>query len=197
MTDEELKSNLRTLPTPVPSGSARERAWHRTQLAFASSRSHPDTEKNEPRSFLRWALPVGTVLAILAAGLWLSVRPTPENSVAWNRTLQEMEALFPNRLNAIIERDGAFDLELSDDPTGAPGQPVVVEFRRGESSFRVLGFSGRSVCVDLGGTTACFEPLVTGEGVVILSGDNFLWSPDHPAEPDGFTVRARPLPSAS
>lgn len=197
MNDKDLKKSLQALPVPVPNESARERAWHRAQLAFTSARSLPNTEKFVPRSFVRWALPVGAALALLATGLWFSVRPAPENTFAWNRTLQEMEALFSNRLNAIIERDGAFDVALSDDQAGAPGQPVMVEFRRGQDTFRVLGFSGRSVCVDLGGTTACFEPLVTGEGAVILSGKDFLWSPEHPAGPDGFTVHARPLPSAS
>lgn len=198
MTDDDLKRKLRTLEVPAPGEAARARAWHRARLAFASSergRTTSQTVESPARwALFRWAVP--TLAAAIWAAIWLFALPPRGTAIAWNRVLQEMETVFPNRLNAVIERDGAFEVELSQDNAAAPGQPIMMEFRRGSHALRVLGFSGRRVCVDLDGVKACFEPLVTGEGTVILSGENFLWSPEHPSAPDGFKVQARALPPA-
>lgn len=198
MTDDNLKRKLRELVVPAPDKFARDRAWHRARVAFLSSGSGPTESLGEKPpagfAFFRWALPI--VVVVAAAVIWLLALPSRENTIAWNRLLQEMETLFPNRLNAVVERDGAFEVELSEENPGAPGQPIIMEFRRGSHALRVLGFSGRRVCVDLGGVRACFEPLVTGEGTVILSGENFFWSPEHPAFPDGLRIRVRTMPSA-
>ncbi len=197
MTDDDLRATLQTLRVPGPSASTCERAWHRSRLAFASRHASPGLDHDLGRPMYRWALPAVTVLFLLALGMWWVGRVGPDNVLAWRRTLQEMETLFPNHLNAVIERDGDFDVELSEENVGAPGQPLVVEFRRGGKSLRVLGYSGRSICLDLYGTKACFEPLVTGEGAVILSGEGFLWSEDHPSGPAGFSVEAHLLNSTS
>lgn len=133
----------------------------------------------------------GGALAAIVLVVWVAERPKGEDSFAWQRTLQELEALFPGQVNAVIERDGQVDVELAEAHAGGTGQPIVVEFVQGSRVLRVLSYSGRQVCVDLGGAKACFEPLVTAEGSVILSGEDFLWTSEHPVTREGYRVEAR------
>lgn len=195
MNDETLKMQLRELAVPAPESSRRERAWHRARAAFVSSaRQVPESPVGF--GFLRGVLAVATVFVAGLVFLGFLVLPARPDTLEWSRVAREMEALFPNQLSAVIERGGALDVALSDDTPGPPGQPVLIEFRRGPQTLRVLGFSGRRICLDLGGTKACFEPLVTGRGTVVLSGETFFWSLDHPVRLEGFRVQARPMPSA-
>jgi hypothetical protein len=72
-----------------------------------------------------------------------------------------------------------------------------VEFRRGASTVRVLSYSGRRVCVDLGGRRACFEALLSEQGKVIVAGDDFVWSADDHATAGGWKITAAALVQAS
>jgi hypothetical protein len=195
MNDELLKKRLAELKVPEPEENARERTLHRALLALKNA---PE-EVPEVRShfFWRWAAAAGACAAVALMAAWMVTRPVGEDLLAWQRTLREVEALFPGQVNAVIERDGAVDLELSDQDAGGTSQPVVVEFVRGADVLRVLSYSGRKVCVDLGGAKACFEPLVTAEGRVILAGEDFLWSSEHPVSRAGYRVEARFLHPAS
>jgi hypothetical protein len=65
--------------------------------------------------------------------------------------------------------------------------------REGTNTIRVLTYSGRKVCIEIGGRQECFEPLVTGEGTVILSGDHFVWSDKDPQRIAGYKVEARTI----
>ncbi len=98
-----------------------------------------------------------------------------------------MEGLFGAQLDAIVESTNeAPDIRLSADATDFArprlAQPVLIQFQRvGGETTRVLSYSGRTVCVTLGGRRMCFEPLVTGRDEVILSGGAFCWSSEQPA----------------
>ena len=196
MNDDFLKKRLAELKVPEPNETARERALHRALLALKNT---PDETLEMPRRFSwwRWASVAGVCAAVVLLAVWVGERPVRENLAVWQQTLHEVEALFPGQVNAVIERDGVVDLELSDEAFGGTSQPVVVEFVRGASVLRVLSYSGRKVCVDLGGAKACFEPLVTAEGRVILAGEDFLWTSEHPTSRAGYRVEARFLHPAS
>lgn len=190
MNDDLLKKKLADLRLPEPSEAVRERALHRALVALANSPKADEVPGEKVRRVpWRWLLTAGT-LGLLVLAFWPGGKPVIENTLSWQRTLAEVEALFPGQVNAVIERDGEMALELADHAAGGTGQPVVVEFVQGPRTLRVLSYSGRQVCVDLGGTKACFEPLIQADGSVILSGENFLWSSDHPVFPGGYRVQA-------
>jgi hypothetical protein len=194
MNDEDLKKRLAELGVPEPDETARERALDRALTALRNTTV--EAEVKRPAFFARWAILAGTC-AVLALTVVVGSRPAGDDLVVWQRTLREVEALFPGQLTAVIESDGAVDLEISDEAAGGTSQPVLVEFTQGSRVLRVLSYSGRRVCVDLGGEKACFEPLVTSDGGVILAGENFLWSAENPASPGGYRVQARFLNPAS
>jgi hypothetical protein len=195
MNDDLLKKRLAGLKVPAPDETARERALHRALVALKNA---PVELPRTSRPFLwRWAAVAGACAAVAILAVWQAGRPVGDELAAWQRTLREVEMLFPGQVNAVIERDGAVDLELSEGTSGGTSQPVVVEFVRGASVLRVLSYSGRKVCVDLGEDRACFEPLITAEGRVILSGEDFLWTADHPVSRGGYRVEARFLHPAS
>lgn len=192
MSGDFLKKRLNELKVPAPDEAARGRALHRALIALknAPDASPESSFPPSPRPFWAWAMAVGA-LAAIGLAVWVAERPKGEDSIAWQRTLQEVEALFPGQVNAVIERDGELDVELAQENAGGTGQPIVVEFVQGSRVLRVLSYSGRQVCVKLDGAKACFEPLVTAEGSVILSGEDFLWTSEHPVTRDGYRVEAR------
>jgi hypothetical protein len=191
MNDDFLKKRLTELKVPEPDEAARDKALHRALIALKNAPDASPQPSAQPVRRLLWAWAATGALAAIVLTMWLSREPKREDSFAWQRTLQEVEALFPGQVNAVIERDGQVDVELAEANAGGTGQPVVVEFVQGSRVLRVLSYSGRQVCVELNGEKACFEPLVTAEGGVILSGKDFLWTSEHPVSREGYRVEAR------
>ena len=125
-------------------------------------------------------------------------RPHPPAAPQHAAVLAQVEALFPGQLDAVIERgDGEVNVELAAKPQPASDQPVVVEFRRGDALVRVLSYSGRHVCVDLGGRHACFDALIGDHGEVIVAGTDFVWTAQNRASAGGWQITAALLGGAS
>lgn len=194
MNDRDLKTLLASVVPPPIDETARDRALHRATLAF----SRPADAAREPAS-RRAAYGWAAVCAILLVAGLAAVRPfrsVPEGGRLDASALAQVEALFPGQLNAVIERDGEVSLDLAGQPSPAANeQPVLVQFERGGRRLRVLSYSGRSVTLELKDGRVTFEALVTGEGGVVLSGDDFVWNSAHPAPLAGYRVNARPLRS--
>lgn len=207
MTDRDLRENLAALRAPAPSPQARERALHRATLALdAASSAKPASAPARYAASLRLLLAtLGGAVACLALGFWLAPSPSsPADAPAplaarradALRLLAEVRAVFPDRLDAVIDRDGALHLALSDHASGlASDQPVLVELARAGRVVRVLGFSGRAVEMDLDGRRVSFAPLLTGEGGVLLAGSDFAWTDRQPAPAAlaGWSIAALPL----
>lgn len=206
MTDRDLRENLAALRAPASSPQARERALHRATLALDSASSaKPASAPARSAASLRHILAaLGGAVATLALGFWLA-RPAPTAntpaSLADRRTealrlLAEVRAVFPDRLDAVIDRDGALHLALSDHASRlASDQAVLIELARAGRVVRVLGFSGRAVEMDLDGRRVSFSPLLTGEGGVLLAGSDFAWTDRQPAPAAlaGWSIAALPL----
>jgi hypothetical protein len=210
--DDPLTSILRGLPTPAAEPGALERALHRAtialQLGSPSDHLFAANAGTLRRSFPgKLALAAGmTALVGLIAILCLLVRFSPgparthSLSLQAERTmLKETEALFGSQLNAVILREAsAPEIRLApDSQVSAAGlsQPVVIKFARHGETLYVLGYSGRNVCLILAGRKVCFEPLVNGQGEVILAGENFCWAPGQPAAAvAGYRVDTRVMP---
>lgn len=210
MPDADLRARLSALRPPAATEAARDRALHRATLALAASSRHgPLPSPSAPRRHLSLLVAAAAALALaFALGLGSArfsrenhpstppplARSTPAADAL--RLLAEVQQLFPHRLNAVIDRDGVLQLDLAPgDAALAADQPLLVEFTHAGHSLRLLGFSGRSVEVMLDGRPVRLTPLLTGHGSVLLSGDDFAWSPGHPTPPSlaGWQIHARPL----
>lgn len=202
MTDADLKKKLSALRVPpLPADPAvRERALHRSLVALAQ----PQPAAAPVRTFTGlWrgaliALTVGLVAGVLVFRGRDQGAVAVEVTNADALTLAQMQELFPGQLNAVIERDGAVQLDLSagQAPGTMNGQPVVVQLEGGGHRLRVLSYSGRSITLELKGAHLTFEALVTGDGGVVLSGVDFVWSSAHPGRVAGYRIDARPLNTA-
>lgn len=199
MNDRDLKKQLDVLTPPPADEAARARALHRATVAL----SQPHAVSSAGTGTATWRGAYGWLAlcaVMLVAGL-VMIRPfQPEPSAANGgadlRTLAQVEALFPGQLNAVIERDGEVRLDLAGQSSPvASEQPVLVQFERGGHRLRVLSYSGRSVTLELKGATFTFEALVTSDGGVVLSGDDFAWSSALPKPLAGYKVQARALAS--
>ena len=219
MTDPELRERLAVLRPPASTDAARSRALFRANLALdASTRATPASAhaaaqtSRSPLASLRLAsgLLLGSVAA-LALGFWLLRPATPANlasdpapassdaaRAASLRLLAEVQSLFPGRLNAVVDRDGALQIDLADNSSAlASDQAIVVELARAGKVVRILGYSGRAIDLEIGGRALRFAPLLTGGGEVLLAGENFAWSstqstPPPPPRP-GRTIAPRAL----
>jgi hypothetical protein len=72
-------------------------------------------------------------------------------------------------------------------------QPVLVVFKQGQDTIRVLSYSGHRVCLMLGKTENCFDILATPTGGVILEGENKVWLASEHPEVAGYSLRAQTL----
>lgn len=200
MTDADLKKQLSALPAVSADPAMRERALHRSLIALAQPR------EVEASGAIRisagrapWSIVLSALTVVLVVGVVVFRGPfgtttNESNARADVQMLAQMQQLFPDQLNALIERDGAVELDLSNRPqAAATEQPLLVQLERGDHRLRVLSYSGRSITVELKGARFTFEALVTSDGGVVLSGSDFVWSSRQPGRLAGYRVVAQPL----
>jgi hypothetical protein len=193
MNDDVLRRRLHDLRAPEASASARERARHRALVAFQQGGS-VSAEEPAPRGFdWSWCPALALALVVTLLPFLFFPRPNPENLADDRQILQQMEKLFPNQINAVVEENGKVDLSITESPVVGADQPVLVIFQQGRETIRVLSYSGHRVCLMLGQKKNCLEVLATPTGNVILEGDDKVWvASDHP-EIAGYAVRAQTL----
>ena len=194
MNFDELRRQLHGLDVPTASESARARARHRALIALQSPGSEPIATRGEKGFAWKWGYTVALVfLAGFMPLLFLPHRAAPENLTDDRQVLQQMEKLFPHEVDAVVEEKGKVGLSIAQSPVLGSNQPVLVVFRQGRETIRVLSFSGHRLCVTLGKTPSCFEVLATPAGGVILEGGDKAWlASDNPVV-NGYSVRARTL----
>lgn len=211
MTDADLRSRLATLRSPAPTEPAAARALFRAQIAQAvapqaANAAPADASFTSARRFAPGPALLAPLLAVLLllplfrAG---PATPAPPPVARLDLALlDELEQLFPGQLDAVVERDGALQLELAARPASSTppnDQAVLLELTRGERRLRVLAYSGRPVRLRLEHDELHFSPLLTGSGQVMLTGDDFAWSPAAGAPPRalaGWRIHAQALADA-
>jgi hypothetical protein len=194
MKDGELRQSLHKLRVPEASESARARARHRALIAFQQGGSRRP-EESDWRGFVwRWR---GVVALAFVTGLlpflFLKHRAASENLANDREFLRQVEKLFPNQVNAVVEKDGKVDLSIAQSPVVGSDQPVLVMFTQGRDTIRILSYSGHRVCLMLGKTQNCFEILATPTGGIILEGEDKVWLASEHPEVAGYSVRAQTL----
>lgn len=197
MKDDDLRQHLHRLRVPEVSESSRERARYRALIAFQQG-GFIHAEEPAWKGFVwRWraAIALAVVVGFLPF-LLFKHRNTSENLADDRQILQQVEKLFPNQVNAVVEENGKVNLSIAQSPVVGSDQPVLVVFKRGHESIRVLSYSGHRVCLRLGKKQNCFEILATPAGGVILEGEDKVWLASEHPEVAGYSVRAQSLESS-
>ena len=194
MKDDDFRRHLLKLTVPEASESARARARHRAIIAFQQGGSRCPEEPAWKGFIWRWrgAVALAFVVGLLPV-LFFKHRNAPENLANDRQVLQQIEKLFPNQVDAVVEENGKVDLSIAQSPLVGSDQPVLVVFKQGRDTIRVLSYSGHRVCLMLGKTPNCFEILATPAGGVILEGEDKVWLASEHPEVAGYSVRAQTL----
>jgi hypothetical protein len=194
MNDEALRRELRGWPAPSPSVTARGRALHRALITLNQG---PSVKMDKERSSVVWQFSYAvTILVVLASLLaWRHSLSGNENLAADREMIRQMEKLFPGQVDAIVEKDGKIDLAIAQTPEVGPDQPLLLVFRNGKETIRVLSYSGHQLWLSLGRQRDCFEVLATPTGGVILENEKQAWlASDHPVV-EGYRMQACALPA--
>ncbi len=193
MTENELRRVLSGLKIPAASTTARERARYRATLALGRPVAAPNSE----RAVWFWRWMAGALAVALAGALAWQARTRPaaprEDMAADQKILEQMQALFPRQVNAVVEDNGKVDLSVAQSPEVGSDQPIVVLFQRHGQMIRVLSYSGHKFCLPLDGREHCFEILAAAAGGVILEEDDRAWLTAGAPEIAGYSVRAQTL----
>ncbi len=193
MKDDSLEKRLRFFKIPEASESGRARARHRALIAFQKP-GMGGTERRETANWIgNWRTAGGLVVVLGVVAFLLPFHRAPESSTDDRQMLGQMEQLFPNRINAVVEEKGKVNLAIADSDTMGSGQPVVVVFQQGRDTIRVLSYSGHRVCLMLGQAERCIELLVTPTGGVILEDKDKAWLASDRPEIAGYSVQAKTL----
>lgn len=194
MKEDDLRQRLHKLNVPEASASARARALHRALIAFQQGGSMRAEEPAWKGSVWRWRAAIALALVVgLLPFLFPKHRNISENLANDRQILQQMEKLFPHQVNAVVEQNGKVDLSIAQAPVVGADQPVLVVFKRGHESIRVLSYSGHRVCLMLGKRQNCLEILATPTGGVILETEDKIWLASEHPEVAGYSVRAQIL----
>lgn len=215
MTDHELPPALAALRPPAPSQPAAARALFRATIALghaaatrhnasSSDEQQPARATSSPFRFLLFSpsLALPALAALLLLPLLLPAPAarsvTASSADSAFELLAQLEQLFPGQLDAVIDREGVLQLELSavaSSATPPADQALLLELTRGQRRLRIVAYSGRSLRVRLDHHELRFSALLTGAGQVLLAGDDFAWTPSSatPRALAGWQITARPL----
>jgi len=110
------------------------------------------------------------------------------------KVIQEVMALFPNRVRAVIQEGDGFRVLLAEEASVPASAPLWVRICRGDTCVALVTFSGQELEVAGQRLTV----LASAEGQVLVLGDRFAWSSAQPpAGPAELRIQARPLELAA
>lgn len=190
MKDDMLDRALRGISLPAPSEEARAKALARALVALSNSDA---VSAHRHGIGLRWILATGAITVVCAILIFVLPKSSVESSPTDTSILGQVAKLFPDRLEAVVERQGSVDVLLAQSDLPLSEQPVILVLSRGREVVRVLSYGGRRVCLRLNGQEACVEVLAEGDGNVIVAGKDFVWSKGNPVQVEGFSLRAHIL----
>jgi hypothetical protein len=113
---------------------------------------------------------------------------------AVRKYFREIEALFPNQLQAIVFEQQGTHLVLAGEPNLPTSPPLYLKICGPKGCQRFVTFSGQQIRVN---GDIC-DVLADGRGGVLLVGRNLVWSSDQATASSGpYRIEARILEAAS
>ena len=180
MKDGELDDLLRSAQAPARPDSYWEQfpAQIATRLPEQADPAHPVRVSTPSSLRIFGALSLGLGVACLAVGIFLTTRERKDAGggqarlVAARKCYEEVAALFPNQIRAIIFDVGGPHLILAEkaDVPGAP--PMYLDVCTGNACEGVVTFSGQKIPFN---GESC-EVLADSRGQVMLVGEDHVWS---------------------
>ena len=145
---------------------------------------------------LAWTLGFATACVLLGfvLGHWQSGRDKTRNEIAEARKLfTELNAMFPNQLEAVTLNGLTRQLILAEKPMANQGTPLFVRICGPRGCQRLITFSGQHL--QMNGENC--EVLVDGSGGIIVTGETFAWSSTDAASRAGrYRIQATSLSEA-
>jgi hypothetical protein len=191
--DSELNEMLRDAQVPERSTEewrrfSEDTMWMLGQSAgpLAGPSAHP------PRLRLAWWV-TGFAGACIIIGIsiahWYARRAGNEIADA-RKLFGELNAVFPDRLEAVMLDSSSPRLILADKPFSNSGAPIFLRICGSRGCQRVITFSGQRVRVN---GENC-EVLLDARGGIIVTGDTFAWSSAENGTRAGhYRIHAAPL----
>ena len=216
MNNTELHRLLRAAPVPDPGAHYWQQFPAKVMAEIHRQPSAPDQSaprfKPQPRNLSRlgiaqlfsapWLKPAfGLILALIcvALGFVLGTRHGRPAGLApqtaqMRQYFHEIQALFPNQIQAIVFDAQGVRLELAERPNVPASTPLCITLDGPKGTQHLITFSGQQI--RLNGDT--FEVLADRQGGVLIVGEQWVWSSSSPgANHSPYRIEARPLLSAS
>jgi hypothetical protein len=145
-----------------------------------------------------WGIGLALVCVVIAwaFGFWSRKHsPASAQQLAQERKyFREIEALFPNQVQAITFDQQGAHLVLAPEPNVPSSPALYLKICGAEGCQRFITFSGQQIRIN---GDAC-EVLVDRQGAVLLVGRDFLWSSSAKAgEKALYRIEAKPLEGTS
>ena len=208
MNDSELKDRLSSVPVPERSSHYWDEFPKR--VMFEIQRRETTVQEAEPSILMAppwWfallskrVLSASAALICVALAFVLGVRQERQTAagerqlVEAQKCYREIEALFPNQVRALVFDKQGMHLVLAEQPDVPSSPPLYVTITGQKDVNRFVTFSGQRIRVN----EDSFEVLVDRQGVVLLVGQQSVWSSSDPGMKAGpYRIEARPLPATS
>jgi hypothetical protein len=192
MNNPELESILKQARLPEPSEESLE--LFPRQIVSRIKRNEPSVRA--ARNFsphLAWAFGLAVcVVLVFVIGHERGKREiVPANdSLANIKLIQEMLALFPNRVRAIVQDEHGLNLVLSDHDDVPVSTPLYIRISDGNNNSSFVTFSGQEIQIAGQKVTV----LSDARGGIILAGNQFAWSNTERLYASGdLKIEAKPL----
>ncbi|HEY3860305.1 MAG TPA: hypothetical protein VGO59_00320 [Verrucomicrobiae bacterium] len=169
--NSELDAILRKVRVPEPAPDF----WETLPRLAANRSTAPRVPCHRTTSsWLKWAWAAGAFAAVVAAIVvipWPS-HERPSDLLASAKLVDEMLALFPSRLRAIVEDEKGMRVMLSDQRDVPASPPLYVRICDGHECASLVTFSGQEVQMAGRNLTVLSDT----RGGIILEGKDLLWS---------------------
>jgi len=177
MNDAELDARLKAAREPRLAAEYQAEFPQQVlaRLRSAPTRRIPARQPWWPR--LAWAMATAAcVFMAFAMGYWHgqvdTKKLTAQDSLASLKLIRETQAIFPNRVRAIVQDEHGLNLVLSDRDDVPASSPLYIRISDGKKSTSLVTFSGQEIQVAGQKITV----LADAHGGIILTGDQFVWS---------------------
>ena len=182
MNDAELEKILKSAPPPDRPAEFWEKLPGRitTRIHWRSARAESAPEVRRPVAALRWVLAAATCVFVATVLITqrqptLPALPPQELQLAQaQKYLQEIEALFPNQVQAIVFDQSGPHLVLAEKADVPDSTPLYLNICGPEGCRQFVTFSGQRINV---GGDDC-DVLLNAAGEILLVGEHGVWSSD-------------------